>query len=135
MEEAVRLLAEAGIDVEDIKRRISSGEWFVVEGDSECVLDVVAVTLHSAVLLFVAGDSAVCLAKKSEAFKASTGLDDEVVKRLVWVHVKRVPTGCAATAWTEKDVEKAGEEVARELVEAVRRALELVKRQDPSYTQ
>jgi hypothetical protein len=123
MEEALKLLTKAGIDIEDLKRRISSGEWFIVEGDSECVLDVVAVTLHSAILLFVGGDSAVCLARKSEAFKAATGLDDEALKRLIWIHVKRVPTGCAATAWTERDVKEAAEEIARELVETVAKVL------------
>jgi hypothetical protein len=135
MEEALKLLAKAGIDIEDLKRRISSGEWFIVEGDPECVLDVVQVTLHSAIILFVSSDNAVCLAKKSEAFKVATGLDDEVLRRLIWIHVKRVPTGCAATAWTERDVEKAGEEVARELVETVRRVLEVEKSKNPDYVQ
>jgi hypothetical protein len=135
MEEALKLLAEAGIDVDDLKRRVGSGEWFIVEGDAECVLDVVAVTLHSAILLFAGGGSAVCLAKKSKAFKVATGLDDEALRRLIWIHVKRVPTGCAATAWTERDVEKAGEEIARELVETVARVLRLIRGEGQDYVQ
>jgi hypothetical protein len=139
MEEALKLLAKAGIDIEDLKRKIASGEWMVVEGDSECVLDVVSVTRHSAILLFVAGGEALCLVKKTEAFVEATGLDEEALRRIVWIHVKSVPTGCSAAAHIEKSVEEAADEIARALVKAAEKALELTKRPKqeggPDYVQ
>jgi len=139
MEEALKLLAKAGIDVEDIKKKIISGEWMIVEGDSECVLDVVSVTHHSAILLSVVDGEALCLARKTEAFMEAAGLDEESLKRIVWIRVKSVPTGCAATAQVEKSVEEAAEEIARALVKAAEKALELAKRlkqeDRPDYVQ
>jgi len=90
MEEALKLLAKAGIDLEDIKRKLASGEWFIVEGDAECVLTVVESTRHVAIILFVEGDNALCLAKKTEAFKAAIGLNNDVLKRILWTEVVRV---------------------------------------------
>ena len=139
MEEAIKILSKAGIDVEDLKRKIASGEWMIVEGDSECVLDVVSVTRHSAILLSVADGEALCLAKKTEAFMEATGLDEEALRRIVWIHVKSVPTGCSATAHIEKSVEEVADEIARALVKAAEKVLELAKRlkqeDRPDYVQ
>jgi hypothetical protein len=137
--DASRILAKAGIDVEDIKRKLASGEWFVVEGDAECVLSIVEVTRHVAIILFVEGDSALCLAKKTEAFKALTGLSDDVLKKIVWMEVKRTLTGCAAHSTLEEKPEEVAEMVARAILkgaELAEEVLESLKREErPNYIQ
>jgi hypothetical protein len=126
------LLAKAGIDVEDIKNKLASGEWFVVEGDSECVLRIVEATRHVAIILFVKGDSALCLAKKTEAFKTETGLGDNVLRRVVWMEVARTTSGCVAHSALEDRPEDVAEMVARAILEGARRAAEAP---EPSYIQ
>jgi hypothetical protein len=137
-EEASKLLARAGIDVDDIKKKLASGEWFIVEGDAECVLSVVEATRHVAIILFVEGDSALCLAKKTEAFKAATGLDDDVLKRIIWMEVVRVSKGCTAHSRLEDKPEEIAEMVARAIVEGAEIAIEALKRlklKEPDYVQ
>jgi hypothetical protein len=138
MEETLKLLARAGIDLEDVKRRLASGEWFVVEGDSECVLTIVEATKHVAIILFVDGDNAFCLAKKTEAFKAATGLSDDVLKRIVWMEVARTQTGCVAHSTLEDKPEEVAERVARAILEGAQLATEVLKRlkhKEPDYVQ
>ena len=137
-EEASKLLARAGIDVDDIKKKLASGEWFIVEGDAECVLSVVEATRHVAIILFVEGDSTLCLAKKTEAFKAATGLDDDVLKRIIWMEVVRVSKGCAAHSRLEDKPEEIAEMVARAIVKGAEIAIEALKRpklKEPDYVQ
>ena len=132
--EAIRLLAEVGIDIEDLKRRIASGEWMIVEGDAECVVNTVAVTRHAAILL-VAGETTVCLARKTRAFREATGITEELARRIIWIHTSRVPTGCAATVWTEESAERVAEEIARALIGVAEKVAGLEKRgRDPGYT-
>jgi hypothetical protein len=81
-EEVARLLAEIGIDVEDLRKKIASGEWMIVEGDAECVVNIVAVTRHTAILL-ATGETAVCLARKTRAYIETTGITEELTREII----------------------------------------------------
>jgi hypothetical protein len=138
-EETSKILTRAGIDLEDIKKKLASGEWFIVEGDAECVLSVVEVTRHVAIILFVEGDSALCLAKKTEVFKVLTGLGDDVLRKIVWMEVKRTLAGCAAYSTLDKKPEEVAEMVASAILKGAELTAELLEslkhEEEPSYIQ
>jgi hypothetical protein len=134
--EALEVLTKMGIDVEDIKNKLASGEWFAVIGDSECVLDIVEATRHAAIIIAVKSGTLLCLVKKTEAFKAATGLDDDVLRRLVFAEVVRIPRGCAVHSTLEDSPEEAAEAIASAIVEGAERALERARRgEESSYIQ
>jgi hypothetical protein len=127
LEEVLKSLSAVGIDIEDLKKKLKSGEWMIVEGDSECVLNVVAFTHHSAILLFVIDDNALCLAKKTETFMRLSGLSSETLKRIVWMQVMRVHTGCTATASIEDKPDEVVEDIVKSIIDGAKIALERVK--------
>jgi hypothetical protein len=133
--EALEVLAMMGIDVEDVKRKLASGEWFIVEGDAECVLGIVEVTRHVALVLAVKDNNALCLARKTEAFKAATGLGDDVLRRVVWMEVVKVSRGCVAHSKLEDRLEEVAEAIASAIVKGAEKALERVEQEGPSYVQ
>jgi hypothetical protein len=132
--EALEILARMGIDVEDVKRKLASGEWFAVVGDSECVLDIVEASRHVAIIIAVTGGTLLCLVKKTEALKIATGLSDDVLSRMVFAEAVRIPRGCAVHSMLDKNPEEVAEIVANAIVEGVERALERVK-QEGMYIQ
>lgn len=123
MDEALELLNMVGIDVDDIKRRIASGDWVYVEGDATCVLKIIELTRHSAIILLIEDEFVVCLARKTQALRELTGLGEEILKSVVEMRVRRAPAGCAVHALTASDLERGAEEIASRLVESARAAL------------
>ena len=123
MEEALSLLSTVGIDVDDLKRRIASGDWVYVEGDAMCVLKVVELTHHSAIILLVEDEFLVCLARKTQVLRELVGLDEKTLKSIVEMHVQRTLAGCAIRALTTSDLNEGAERVASRLVESARAAL------------
>jgi hypothetical protein len=123
MDEALKLLSTVGIDVDDLKRRIASGDWVYVEGDATCVLKIVELTRHSAIILLIEDEFMVCLARKTQVLRELTGLGEEILKSVVEMRTRRTPAGCAVHALTASDLERGAEEIANRLVESARAAL------------
>jgi hypothetical protein len=123
MDEATELLSAVGIDIDDLKRRIASGDWVYVEGDAACVLKIIELTHHSAIILLIEDEYVVCLAKKTQVLSELTGLGEKVLKSIVEMRTWRTPTGCAVQALTASDLNEGAEKIASRLVESARVAL------------
>jgi hypothetical protein len=115
--------------LESVKQNLLSGEWFLLVGDAECTLSLVAMLKTVVHVLMSDGHGTILLVKKTENFHRVLGVSEEIAKQVVGMFMTSVEDACLTNVFfTEKEDIK--ERVIGEIIEKLRQLAEDIERRE-----
>jgi hypothetical protein len=105
--------------LESIKQNLLSGEWFLLFGDSLCVLSLLERLETTTHILAVGSSKIIMLTKKTGTFRELFGVNEEVARQIVAVSM--IESGDFCMVFTFFGEEDSRRRVIDELIERLRK--------------